>query len=32
MGLLCLLAGLTPALLLVLVLLGFDWVVKRTNR
>jgi len=32
LGLLCLLAGLTPAVLIVLVLLFFDWIRKRANR
>jgi TM2 domain-containing membrane protein YozV len=32
LGLLCLLAGLTPVLLIVFVLLFFDWIRKRANR
>jgi len=32
MGLLCLIAGLTPILLILVALGGLDWIIKRTNR
>ncbi len=32
MGLICLLAGLAPALLILLALALLDWIVKRANR
>jgi len=32
MGFLCLLAGMTPVLLVVLVILLLDWISKRANR
>jgi hypothetical protein len=32
LGLLCLLAGLIPVVLIVLILLGLDWIRKRADR
>ncbi|MCL4352105.1 MAG: hypothetical protein M1318_05600 [Firmicutes bacterium] len=32
MGLLCLLAGMTPVVLVVLIMLLLDWIAKRANR
>ena len=32
MGLLCLLAGMTPVVLVVLIILILDWITKRVNR
>jgi hypothetical protein len=32
MGLLCLLAGMTPVVLVVLIILLLDWITKRANR
>jgi hypothetical protein len=32
MGLICLLAGMTPVVLVVLIILLLDWITKRANR